>query len=66
MRPVGGQAIPEGWTSVRHTCGSTNPRQVKGYAYQALVGVAKLRLSETVPFSWGDPSWGVATGSLPE
>lgn len=51
-----GQASPEGWTSVRHTCGSTNPRQVKGYAYQALVAVAKLRLSEIAPFSWGDPS----------
>jgi hypothetical protein len=53
-----------GWTSIRHTWGSTNPRHVKSYAYSALIGLAKLRLSEIVPFSWGDPSWGLNTGSF--
>jgi hypothetical protein len=53
-----------GWTSVRHTWGSTNPKRVKGYAYTALVGLAKLRLSEIEPFSWADPSWGLNTGSF--
>jgi hypothetical protein len=52
-----------GWTSIRHTWGSTNPKNVKSYAYEALVGLAKLRLSEIVPFSWGDASWGLNTGS---
>lgn len=53
-----------GWTSIRHTWGSTNPRHVKSYAYKALIGLAKLRLSEIVPFLWGDPSWGLNTGSF--
>jgi hypothetical protein len=53
-----------GWTSIRHTWGSTNPRNVKGYAYNALVGLARLRLSEVMPFSWADPSWGLSTGSF--
>jgi hypothetical protein len=53
-----------GWTSVRHTWGSTNPRNVKGYAYSALVGLAKLRLSEIEPFSWSYSSWGLSTGSF--
>jgi hypothetical protein len=53
-----------GWTSIRHTWGSTNPRHVKTYAYQALIGLAKLRLFEIVPFLWGDPSWGLNTGSF--
>jgi hypothetical protein len=52
-----------GWTSTRHTWGSTNPKNVKPYAYQALIGLAKLRLSEIVPMNWGDPSWGLITGS---
>jgi hypothetical protein len=52
-----------GWTSIRDTWGSTNPRHVKTYAYQALIGLAKLRLSEIVPFAWGDPSWGLTSGS---
>jgi hypothetical protein len=51
-----------GWTSIRNTWGSTNPKHVKSYAYNALIGLAKLRLSEIVPFSWGDPSWGLSTG----
>jgi hypothetical protein len=50
-----------GWTSIRHTWGSTNPRHVKSYAYHALIGLAKLRLFEIVPFLWGDPSWGLNT-----
>jgi hypothetical protein len=53
-----------GWTSVRHTWGSTTPGHVKSYAYQALIGLGKLRLSEIVPFLWGDPSWGLDTGSF--
>jgi hypothetical protein len=53
-----------GWTSIRHTWGSTNSRHVKAYAYQALVGLAKLRLFEIVPFLWGDSSWGLTTGSF--
>ncbi len=53
-----------GWTSIRHTWGSTNPRHVKSYAYTALIGLAKLRLFEIEPFSWSDPSWGLSTGSF--
>ncbi len=53
-----------GWTSTRHTWGSTNPRHVRTYAYQALIGLAKLRLFEIAPFLWGDPSWGLSTGSF--
>lgn len=53
-----------GWTSMRHTWGSTNPKHVKSYAYQAMIGLAKLRLSEIEPFLWGDPSWGLSTGSF--
>ncbi|MGA9856637.1 MAG: hypothetical protein WBQ18_02175 [Solirubrobacteraceae bacterium] len=53
-----------GWTSVRHTWGSTNPRHIKRYTYTALIGLAKLRLAEIEPFSWGDPSWGLSTGSF--
>ena len=53
-----------GWTSIRHTWGSTNPRHVQSYAYKALIGLAKLRLFEIVPFLWGDPSWGLNTGSF--
>ncbi len=53
-----------GWTSVRGTWGSAKPKKVKGYAYAALVGLAKLHLSEVVPFSWADPSWGLSSGSF--
>jgi hypothetical protein len=53
-----------GWTSIRNTWGSTNPKNVKNYAYQALIGLAKLRLSEIEPFMWGDSSWGLSTGSF--
>jgi hypothetical protein len=53
-----------GWTSVRHTWASTNPKYVKGYVYEALIGLARLPLSEIVPFLWGNPSWGLTTGSF--
>jgi hypothetical protein len=53
-----------GWTSIRNTWGSTNPKYVKSYAYQVLIDLAKLRLSEIEPFLWGDPSWGLTTGSF--
>jgi hypothetical protein len=53
-----------GWTSIRNTWGSANPKKIKGYAYDALVGLAKLRLFEIVPFGWGDPAWGLSTGSF--
>lgn len=53
-----------GWTSTRHTWGSTNPQHVKTYAYRALIGLAKLRLVEIEPFSWSDPSWGLSSGSF--
>jgi hypothetical protein len=53
-----------GWTSVRHTWGSTSPRLVRGYAYAALIGLAQLHLSEIEPFAWSDPSWGLSTGSF--
>jgi hypothetical protein len=53
-----------GWTSVRHTWGSTPARDVKRYAYEALVGLAHLRLAEVEPFSWGDASWGLSNGSF--
>jgi hypothetical protein len=53
-----------GWTSRRHTWGSTNPRNVKNYPYQALIGLSGLRLFEVVPFTWGDNSWGLTTGSF--
>jgi hypothetical protein len=53
-----------GWTSMPHRWGSTNPRHVKRYAYEALIGLAKLRLAEIVPFLWGDSSWGLSSGSF--
>jgi hypothetical protein len=51
-----------GWTSVRGTWGSTRPRNVKPYAYAALVGLARLRLAEVLPFEWADASWGLNDG----
>lgn len=53
-----------GWTWIRHTWGTTARKHVKSYAYNALVGLAKLRLSEIEPFAWSDPSWGLSTGSF--
>jgi hypothetical protein len=69
MRKYGRGSVPVsaneyGWTSLRDTWGSTNPKHVKSYAYQALIGLSKLRLFEIVPFLWGDPSWGLNTGSF--
>ncbi len=52
-----------GWTSVRGTWGSTNPRHVKSYVYQALVGLSKLHIAQILPFEWTDKSWGLSTGS---
>ncbi|HEX8977118.1 MAG TPA: hypothetical protein VF781_11440, partial [Solirubrobacteraceae bacterium] len=51
-----------GWTSIRGTWGSTNPRHVKPYVYQALIGLSKLRLAEILPFEWASPSWGLNDG----
>ena len=51
-----------GWTSVRGTWGSTRPRNVKPYASAALVGLARLRLAEVLPFEWADASWGLNDG----
>jgi hypothetical protein len=51
-----------GWTSIRDTWGSTKPRLVKGYAYQALLGLARLPVSQIIPFSWSSPAWGLSNG----
>ena len=66
--PVAG-ALPSSPTSTAgprssDTWGSTKAKNVKSYAYNALIGLSKLRLSEITPFSWGDPSWGLTTGSF--
>jgi hypothetical protein len=53
-----------GWTSDRGDWGSTKPSNVNRYAYEALVGLAKLRLFEILPYLWGDPSWGLSTGTF--
>jgi hypothetical protein len=52
-----------GWTSEQGTSGSTNPRNVDRFVYQALVGLSKLKIAEILPFMWGDPTWGLSTGS---
>jgi hypothetical protein len=51
-----------GWTSTRDTWGSTNPRHVKTYVYQALLGLSKLRLAQILPFDWTSSSWGLNNG----
>jgi hypothetical protein len=51
-----------GWTSIRHTWGSANPKKVKSYVYQALVGLSKLRLAQILPFEWSSRSWGLNNG----
>jgi hypothetical protein len=51
-----------GWTSEQGTWGSTNPRNVDPYVYQALVGLSKLKIAEILPFMWTNPSWGLSTG----
>jgi hypothetical protein len=53
-----------GWTSTRDTWGTTRARNVKPYAYQALIGLAKLGLSEIIPYQWASPTWGLSNGSL--
>jgi hypothetical protein len=51
-----------GWTWTRHTWGSTSRKHVKPYAYQALLGLSKLRIAEILPFEWSSPSWGLSNG----
>ena len=68
MRNAGRGRVPVianeyGWTSTPDTWGSANPRKVNGYAYSALIGLAKLRLAEISPFAWA-PTWGLTTGSF--
>ena len=53
-----------GWTSIRNTYGTTKAKNVKPYAYAALIGLAKLRLAEIEPYLWSDPSWGLSTGAF--
>jgi hypothetical protein len=53
-----------GWTSTKDTWGSTNPKNVKTYAYNAMVDLAKLHLAEIAPFLWTNPTWGLSTGSF--
>jgi hypothetical protein len=53
-----------GWTSARDTWGSTSPKHVKSYVYQALVGLSKLRLAQIIPYAWSDPSWGLSDGTF--
>jgi len=52
-----------GWTSTPDTWGSTKAKNVSTYAYNALIGLAKLRLSEIEPFAWA-PTWGLDTGAF--
>ena len=52
-----------GWTSRRGTWGFTKRRNVSRYAYQALVGLSKLRIAQILPFEWTDPSWGLSDGT---
>ena len=51
-----------GWTSERNTWGTTKAKNVKPYAYQALIGLSKLRLSQILPFEWTDADWGLSDG----
>ena len=53
-----------GWTSTADTWGSTNPRSVTRYVYEALVGLSKLRIAQILPFEWTNPSWGLSDGSF--
>jgi hypothetical protein len=69
MRRYGRGSVPVsaneyGWTSTRNTWGTTAAKNVKTYQYDALVDLAKLHLSEIEPFLWGDPTWGLSTGSF--
>jgi hypothetical protein len=51
-----------GWTSVRNTWGYTKPQHVKPYAYQALIGLSKLRIAQILPFEWTSGTWGLNDG----
>ena len=53
-----------GWTSQRNTWGTTNPKNVNKYAYNALIGLSKLRLAQILPFEWTDASWGLNNGGF--
>ena len=53
-----------GWTSQRNTWGSANPKNVNKYAYNALIGLSKLRLAQILPFEWTDASWGLSNGGF--
>ncbi|MGZ4274535.1 MAG: GH39 family glycosyl hydrolase [Solirubrobacteraceae bacterium] len=52
-----------GWTSLPDTWGSTRPRNVSRYSYEALVGLSGLHLAYILPFQWADPSWGLSDGT---
>ena len=52
-----------GWTSRRGTWGFTKRRNVSRYAYQALVGLSRLRIAQILPFEWTDPSWALSDGT---
>ncbi|MFZ0043222.1 MAG: hypothetical protein WAK93_18075, partial [Solirubrobacteraceae bacterium] len=51
-----------GWTSERNTWGTTQAKHVKPYVYAALIGLAKLRIAQILPFEWADSSWGLNDG----
>ena len=53
-----------GWTSTAGTWGSTNPRSVTRYVYEALVGLSKLRIAQILPFEWSTPRGASATARL--
>lgn len=52
-----------GWTATRRTWGSTAPKHVDPYSYQALVGLSRLHLQYVLPFQWTDASWGLTDGT---
>lgn len=67
MRRYGRGRVPlvaneYGWTSVRNTWGTTKASHVKTYVYDALVGLAKLKLAQIIPFTWSSPAWGLNDG----
>lgn len=53
-----------GWTSQRHTWGTTKAHNVDRYVYAALTGLAKLRIAQILPFQWTDKSWGLNDGTF--
>lgn len=52
-----------GWTSRKGAWGHTKRRNVSRYAYQALIGLSKLRLAQIMPFEWTYPSYGLSDGT---